>query len=103
MIRNSMEIPQTVSALLNALHTLDACSISDNPDIYLDTLTEHDAFIKSVTLLADTALIDYDGKCHWGHIELLKTAGYNVFPGETDSWGWLSGCIQTKKGIIVYG
>lgn len=35
----------------------------------------------------------------------MKEAGYDVFAGEKDSFGWLSGCIQ-KHGderIVVYG
>jgi len=33
----------------------------------------------------------------------LRSFGFNVFQGEADSYGWLTGCIQTTKGILVYG
>ena len=32
----------------------------------------------------------------------LSHGKYFITPGETDSFGWLSGCINTPKGIIVY-
>ncbi|MGL5750746.1 MAG: hypothetical protein ACRCXT_09485 [Paraclostridium sp.] len=39
----------------------------------------------------------------WGVVSELREYGYDVFPGETDSFGWLSGCFKTSKGIIVFG
>ena len=53
--------------------------------------------------LATNALIDDTGHCIWDNHEILGEAGFSVFPGERDRFGWLTGCIQTKKGIIVYG
>jgi hypothetical protein len=53
--------------------------------------------------LANDALIDDNGQNIWDNHEILADAGFSVFPGERDRFGWLTGCIQTKKGIIVYG
>ncbi len=36
-------------------------------------------------------------------IDQLNAYGYKVTKGEGDSFGWLSGCIHTSKGIIVFG
>lgn len=50
-------------------------------------------------------LITEDGLCNWKNIGVLKEAGYYVYAGEKDSFGWLTGCVQ-KKGdnrIVVYG
>lgn len=33
----------------------------------------------------------------------MSNGKYWIFPGETDSFGWLTGCINTPVGIIVYG
>jgi len=33
----------------------------------------------------------------------MQKAGYVVYPGERDSFGWVIGCIETKKGTIVFG
>ena len=38
-------------------------------------------------------------------LQLKELSGgrYFITPGEVDSFGWLTGCINTPKGIIVYG
>lgn len=53
--------------------------------------------------LADELLITEQGQCNWVNIRKLKNKGYDVFAGDHDSFGWLTGCIQTKRGILVYG
>ena len=52
----------------------------------------------AVIYLANEHLAD-----NYDNIHLLKKNGYNVFAGEQDRFGWLTGCIQLKKGIIVFG
>ena len=50
-------------------------------------------------------LITGHGDCNWENIKILRSSGYRVFPGEKDSFGWLTGCVQ-KIGdtrILVYG
>jgi len=36
-------------------------------------------------------------------IQEIKNAGFDVFPGEQDRYGWLTGCIEMKRGIIMFG
>ena len=60
-------------------------------------------FIQSLSELASEVLVGDNGQCLWDQHEILREAGYSVFAGEKDRFGWLTGCIQTKKGIIVYG
>lgn len=38
-----------------------------------------------------------------GQLKKLSNGRYFVTPGETDSFGWLTGCLHTPAGIIVYG
>jgi hypothetical protein len=52
---------------------------------------------------AEELLIRADGQVDYRNVVLLERVGYQVRPGETDSFGWLSGCIQTTKGVIVFG
>ncbi len=50
-------------------------------------------------------LITVNGGCNWTNIKVLHENGYNVFAGDKDSFGWLTGCVQ-KKGdnrILIYG
>lgn len=37
------------------------------------------------------------------YMRVLKHSGFDVFPGEQDRFGWLTGCIQLKRGMIVFG
>lgn len=59
--------------------------------------------INKADTLACEKLITDSGSCNWNNIKSLKEQGYNVFAGEKDSFGWLTGCIRTSKGIVVYG
>lgn len=76
------------------------CFLRDEGKV-LDEETEQ--LIDEIVVSADTALITNDGSCRFDQHELLKRVGFNVTPGETDSFGWLSGVIHTCKGKIVYG
>ena len=37
------------------------------------------------------------------HMRVIKEKGFHIFPGEQDRFGWLTGCIQLPRGIIVFG
>lgn len=41
--------------------------------------------------------------CHWINHHRLEVHGFPVTCGEKDSFGWLTGCVETKHGIFVYG
>ena len=58
-----------------------------------------------VESLCCTYLITDGGRCNWDNIYILRDNGYRVFPGERDSFGWLTGCVQKHgdKRIVVYG
>lgn len=55
--------------------------------------------------IAAQKLINPGRGCNWDNIRVLRNAGFRVYAGEKDSFGWLVGCIQ-KRGdnrILVYG
>jgi hypothetical protein len=56
-----------------------------------------------VSFLAEEVLITNTGQCSWHNIEALRNAGYEVFPIERDSFGWLIAGIQTTCGVVTYG
>jgi hypothetical protein len=90
---------------LTLLKQIDALEMKDSYAHLLNT--NKDAAIKSladqVASLADTLLIGPNGECLWDQHVLIKEAGYDIFPGERDGFGWLTGCIQTKKGVVMFG
>ena len=54
--------------------------------------------------LANECLITPYGGCAWENIDALRKLGYRVYPGDKDSFGWLTGVIENKKGVyVVYG
>jgi len=71
-----------------------------NKEEVLNNLPE---FIDKAVRLANELLITEDGSCNWENHDILKKEGFHVYAGEQDRFGWLTGCIQTNKGILVYG
>ena len=88
--------------LLFLLKKIDISDLPDNYEAYLSNSPYTDE-IHEIIGLANTVLIDDDGHNIYKHQEYLRSNGFAIFAGEQDRFGWLSGCIQTKKGMIVYG
>lgn len=78
---------------------LDVYAVND----IIEEIYGDDEDLVLIGSLADELLITDQGHCNWKNIKRLKAAGFDVFAGDKDSFGWLTGCIKTKKGIIVYG
>lgn len=97
--------------LITMLKLIDESDLPDvkyeDGDVYLSNVVKtHEKYkelINKLVEIADQALIDDEGHCVWESILEVKSYGYQVFAGEQDRWGWLTGCIQTKKGLLVYG
>ena len=83
----TLQPPETQTNLLNLIDNYPQCKDS----------------IHKAIQYADEALITDQGRCDWEAIQMLNDEGYEVFAGEQDRWGWLTGCIQTTKGRLVYG
>lgn len=65
---------------------------------------EDHTLVSVIRNLATSLLISDNGDPDFDTIdELFHTHGYFIFPGERDRFGWLTACLQTKKGIIVFG
>ena len=67
--------------------------------------TSEENYANYVSELCCELLISDNGGCNYENISILRNNGYDVFAGEKDSFGWLTGCVQ-KEGsnkILVYG
>lgn len=74
---------------------------TDNPEnMYLSS---GHPVIQKIVNEATTYLITDEGAPNWQNIDYLRDEGFGVGPGETDRYGWLTGVIYTKKGMIVFG
>lgn len=53
--------------------------------------------------LADSVLIAEDGQPDSETIAAFEEAGFRVGPGETDSFGWLTGVVSQGRLKLVFG
>jgi hypothetical protein len=93
--------------LIKALEAIEASEVAipTYEDEYgAGMLLEHDhELVQKASGIACGVLIGDGGQCDWDNIRALTVMGYSVYAGERDSFGWLSGCIRTKVGVVVYG
>jgi len=75
------------------------------PNELKDGYQEHQLhpLVQEAIHLANEVLITASGGINRAAVLKVKNSGFSVFPGETDSFGWLTGCILTTKGIVVFG
>ena len=89
-------------AYLRMLEESDLPDVAEHEDIYLHH--EDHELVGQIDGLATKLFVDEKGSPQFKDMDTLwHEHGYFVFPGERDRFGWLTGCIQTKKGIIVFG
>ena len=88
--------------LAECLQTLESSTLPNDTNIYLDTI-DH-PFIDEIQFIAERLFISAKGQPLFDEMDRFqKEYGYMIFPGERDRFGWLTACLQTKKGIIVFG
>lgn len=90
---NTVVADCTLDELINALCKLEQSTDKEDTKRLISQIQEH----------ACDDLIFHNGVCNYPAIQRVMAAGFNVFPGEADRFGWLTGCIETNKGIIVFG
>ncbi len=87
---------------LRMLEESDIPTIAEHEDVFLQH--EDHELVGQIEGLATTLFIDEKGSPRFEDMDTLwHEHGFFVFPGERDQFGWLTGCIRTKKGIIVFG
>ena len=95
----------SMDRLLFCLQELENSSLPDMPqheDVYLQRCDNE--FVGEIQSLATTLFVSNEGEPLFDTMDQLqKEHGYFIFPGERDRFGWVTGCLQTKKGIIVFG
>ena len=94
----------TMETLVRALQNIENSDLPDmdGDDVYLHE-NDH-ALVSVVKSLATDICISSQGEPLFHTIDQLQQEyGYCIFPGERDRFGWVTACLQTKKGIIVFG
>ena len=63
--------------------------------------------VNNLISMACQLLIEENGGVNYSQMTKLRNAGYRVYPGEKDGFGWLSGCIEKQgnkqRKILVFG
>ena len=80
--------------LLKEIESDESIDVHDNQYVISHPL------VQAVQYVASNYLTGDDGR---GMIQHVIAAGFNIYPGEQDRFGWLTGCIQLRRGIIVFG
>lgn len=89
--------------LVQNLHALEETDLPDGDDSIILHAEDH-PLVYVVQGIANDVLIHEDGTPRFESMDMLwNEHGFFVFPGEKDRFGWLIGCIRTKKGIIMFG
>lgn len=91
---------ESLELLIMLLKRID----SDNSiEVYNEQYSITHPLVDSVKFLANECLINNDGQPDRENMDTVVEAGFIIFPGEMDRFGWLVGCIQLSRGIIIFG
>lgn len=91
--------------LLVCLHEIEQSELPDVPpheDMFLHN-DDHEK-VAEVIAIATSLFVGKEGQPVFDDMDAFwHDHGYFIFPGERDRSGWVTACLQTKKGIIVFG
>lgn len=81
------------------------CYYDPNDDAKYIVYQDKHSFASFLEGLACELLINSDGSCNYYNMhKLSKEYNIDVYAGEKDSFGWLTGCLKNPNGIVlVYG
>jgi len=86
--------------LILLLKQIDSDStIEVNNDRYKNT----NPLVNAAIYMANEYLIGDDGHPSRKAMDYVIVNGFHIFPGEQDRFGWISGCIELSRGIIMFG
>lgn len=79
---------------------------TDNSIRYYNTNLRDNDIIKELEDLAIELFVTFDGHPNYAMIAAVKKESLHVFPGDKDSFGWLTGCVKLygqNHAILVFG
>lgn len=96
---------ENYNRLVNMLKAIDADkSLPDRENEQYILQYEESEYIQQIEFCANDVLITNEGQGNFPMMDkLYHEHGFFVLPGERDSFGWVTGLIRTKKGLIVFG
>jgi hypothetical protein len=89
-----------INLLISTLKVIDTDTFIEVHNEFFDN---YNPLVIAVRYLANECLIGDDGHPLREEMDKVSSAGFSIFPGEMDRFGWLTGCIQLTRGTIVFG
>jgi|LauGreDrversion4_2_1035121.scaffolds.fasta_scaffold627356_2 hypothetical protein len=90
----------SLNLLISLLKYIDSDdSIETSGEYYSST----NPLVNAARYLANEFLIGDDGHPDRESMDIIVGAGFPIFPKEQDRFGWLTACIELKRGIIIFG
>lgn len=86
--------------LISLLKYIDS---DESIDVIGEYYSNRHPLVNAVKFLADEYLIGDDGHPDRDSMDIIIRAGFPIFPGEQDRFGWLTACIELSRGIIMFG
>lgn len=84
-------------SILKYVNSIDSIEVSNG--YYVST----NPLISAIIYLANDCLIGDDGHPDRTQMDIVSKAGFLIFPGEIDRFGWVTACIELSRGIILFG
>ena len=82
---------------------LKAIDSDDSIEVINEHYSSTHPLVIGAKYLANEYLIGDDGHPDREYMDIISSAGFPIFPGEQDRFGWLTACIQLSRGIIMFG
>ena len=85
------------------IHLLRYINKDDTIEVTNEQYDRNHPLVNAALFVANECLIDDDGHPDRAAMDRVVERGFHIFPGEMDRFGWLTGCIQLSRGIIMFG
>lgn len=85
------------------IHLLSFINKDDTIEVIAHNYDRNHPLVIAILHLANEILIGEDGHPNRKNIDKVIEKGFYTFPGEMDRFGWVTGCIELSRGIIIFG
>ena len=85
------------------IHLLQYINKDDTIEVTNEQYDRNHPLVNAALFVANECLIGDDGHPLREEMDKVSSAGFSIFPGEMDRFGWLTCCIQLTRGTIVFG
>ncbi len=90
----------SLNLLISILKTIDS---DTKIEVHNEFYSRAHPLVSAAIYLADNCLIGEDGHIIRKNIDEVVRQGFYIYPGEMDRFGWVTGCIELSRGIILFG